>query len=154
VPPKFPDTGTGARALARLRVDIDVKGKSTTMTDANPVLRIGDIARRSGVSTRSLRYYEEQGLLVAERTPHGQRVYSADAVERVRLVQQLYAAGLPSRSILDLLPCVDTGVATPEMLDVLVAEHDRISLRISELEQARSQLGGLIGQTRASVHSA
>ena len=80
-------------------------------------MRIGELATRTGVSVRALRYYEEQGLLVSERSPSGQRHYPDEAVDRVRLIQQLYAAGLPSRSIAELLPCVVDGRATPELLD-------------------------------------
>lgn len=111
------------------------------------ILRIGDVASRAGVSTRALRYYEEQGLLPAERTPSGQRVYAEAAVERVALVQQLYAAGLSSRTILTLLPCVDTGQATPEVFELLTSERNRITASIAELEQARAQLDGVIAIT-------
>jgi hypothetical protein len=50
---------------------------------ASEQLRIGQVAQRAGVSTRALRYYEEQGLLEPERTPSGQRVFPASAVARV-----------------------------------------------------------------------
>jgi DNA-binding transcriptional MerR regulator len=71
-------------------------------------MRIGELARQAGVSVRSLRYYEERGLLEAQRTSGGtHRVYGPDAVARVRLLRQLYAAGLSSAAIASLLPCVD-----------------------------------------------
>ena len=60
-------------------------------------MRIGDVAAGAGVSVRSLRYYEEQGLIRAERSPSGQRQYAPGVVGRVRLIQHFYAAGLPSR---------------------------------------------------------
>jgi len=113
-------------------------------------LRIGDVAIRSGVSTRALRYYEEQHLLAAERSPSGQRLYGEDAVDRVRLIQQLYAAGLSSRTVRMVLPCVDSGHATPDILEVLVAERDRITIGIAELEQARTQLDRILTISRAS----
>ena len=46
-------------------------------------MRIGELARRSGVSVRALRYYEEQGLLRPERSRSGQLLFTEDAVERV-----------------------------------------------------------------------
>ncbi len=107
-------------------------------------MRIGDVAERAGVSTRALRYYEEQGLLPAERTSSGQRVYDEAAVERVQLIQQLYAAGLASRLIVDLLPCVDAGVASDEAMALLTRERDRITDSIAELEKARAQLDRVI----------
>ena len=57
-------------------------------------MRIGELSERASVSVRALRYYEEQGLLTAERSASGQRHYAEPAVERVRLIQHLYAAGL------------------------------------------------------------
>ncbi|WP_422773018.1 MerR family transcriptional regulator [Plantactinospora sp. WMMC1484] len=79
------------------------------------------------MSVRSLRYYEEQGLLTPIRSDSGQRHYPEPAVERVQLIQMLYATGLPSRTIAELLPCVDARVSTPESRARLAAERDRIS---------------------------
>lgn len=76
-------------------------------------MRIGELAARAQVSTRALRYYEEQGILPASRTPSGQRVYGESAVVRVRLIQHLYSAGRASRTIALILPCVDRGTRRP-----------------------------------------
>jgi DNA-binding transcriptional MerR regulator len=107
-------------------------------------MRIGELAGTAGVSVRALRYYEEQGLLSSERTPSGQRIYPPAAIDRVQLIQQLYAAGLPSRTILDLLPCVDAGVSTPESLARLAAERDRINQQIASLQATRDRLDAVI----------
>jgi DNA-binding transcriptional MerR regulator len=107
-------------------------------------MRIGDIARRAGVSTRALRYYEEQGLLASERTVTGQRIYAESAVERVRLIQQFFTAGLASRTILQLLPCVETGTASPEVFEVLELERARISAAMADLAAARDALDRMI----------
>ena len=108
------------------------------------MLRIGDIAARAGVSTRSLGYYEEQGLLSSQRTSTGQRTYAESAVERVRLIQQFFTAGLPSRTILQILPCVDTGTATRESFALLAAERGRITAAMAELAAARDALDDII----------
>ena len=107
-------------------------------------MRIGEIASKSGVSVRALRYYEEQNLLQATRTSSGQRSFQPDAVDRVRLIQQLYAAGLSSRTIVQILPCVDTGEATPEVMTRLVDERSRIDVQIRELQEAAAQLDRVI----------
>lgn len=107
-------------------------------------MRIGELAARTGVSVRALRYYEEQRLLASARSPSGQRQYPEGAVDRVRLIQQLYAAGLSSRTILELLPCVVTGEVTPELLDRLSAERDRIDQRVGDLVQTRDRLDTII----------
>lgn len=107
-------------------------------------MRIGDVAHQAGVSTRALRYYEEQGLLTSERTPSNQRTYPESAVERVRLIQQLFTAGLPSRTILQLLPCIDTGHGSPEAFELLAAERDRITAAMADLAAARDALDHII----------
>ncbi|MFJ9083762.1 MerR family transcriptional regulator [Streptomyces sp. NPDC102384] len=107
-------------------------------------MRIGELAARTGVSVRALRYYEEHELLAAERSPSGQRLYARDAVDRVLLIQQLYAAGLSSRTIVELLPCVVDGNATPELLDRLSTERDQIDKKIAELADTRSRLDSVL----------
>ncbi|MEU7158212.1 MerR family transcriptional regulator [Streptomyces chrestomyceticus] len=107
-------------------------------------MRIGELAAKAGVSVRALRYYEEQHLLASQRSAGGQRQYPDSAVDRVQLIQQLYAAGLSSKSIADLLPCVVNGQATPELLDRLSAEQDHIDSRISDLVDARDRLSTVI----------
>jgi DNA-binding transcriptional MerR regulator len=109
-------------------------------------MRIGELARRTGVSERSLRYYETQGLLTAERTPGGQRTYGDWAVDRVIRIQALYAAGLHSRKIAQLLPCMrdtDGGpseIATARLVADLTAERDRIDRTITDLLRSREVL--------------
>lgn len=108
------------------------------------MLRIGDLAAQAGVSTRALRYYEEQDLLPAARTGGGQRFYPEAAVTRVRLIQDLFAAGLSSRSIAVLLPCVDAQQATPESMTILTTERDRIDRQIQDLTSTRDRLDAVI----------
>jgi DNA-binding transcriptional MerR regulator len=107
-------------------------------------MRIGDLSAKTGVSVRALRYYGEQGLLHPERSSSGQRHYAGPAVERVRLIQNLYSAGLTSRTIADLLPCVDAKVSTPESRARLAAERERIDAQIAELTLTRDRLDSVI----------
>jgi DNA-binding transcriptional MerR regulator len=116
-------------------------------------VRIGVLAERAGVSVRSLRYYEEQGLLTSTRSPSGQRHYPEDAIERVRFLQRLYAAGLSSRTIAELLPCVDspndenTEAAFRRMLE----ERDHLTTHIEELLRTRDALDQLIEANRGHL---
>jgi DNA-binding transcriptional MerR regulator len=107
-------------------------------------MRIGEVAARSGVSVRSLRYYEEQLLLDSTRSSSGQRHYSDTAVERVQLIQTLYAAGLSSKTIQDLLPCVISGISGPEDQALLRAERRRIDQQMADLATARAKLDEII----------
>jgi DNA-binding transcriptional MerR regulator len=115
-------------------------------------MRIGELAKRTGVSERSLRYYEEQGLLSPTRTPAGYRVYAESDVDVVRHVQMLLAAGLNTAFIREVLPCmVDTGdglaPGCPELLPHLQKERDRITIAIDGLATARTLLDNVIAAT-------
>ncbi|MDF2823069.1 MAG: MerR family transcriptional regulator [Mycobacterium sp.] len=111
-------------------------------------MKIGDLARSTGVSVRSLRYYEQRRLLVARRTPGGQRLYEQDAVERVTLIKELFAAGLSSDGVVQLLPCADSGTATPAMVERLICERARIDAEVSRLAATRDRLDQIIVETR------
>ncbi|MFF0040801.1 MerR family transcriptional regulator [Streptomyces mirabilis] len=97
-----------------------------------------------------MRYYEAQGLLASERTPGGHRAYSEAAVDRVVRIQELYAAGLHSAKIRQLLPCMrdqDGGpseIATPRLVADLTAERDRIDRTIADLVRSRETLDEVI----------
>lgn len=70
-------------------------------------MRIGELAKRSGAPTRMLRYYEEQGLAVPRRLDNGYRIYDDHLLDRVQKIRGLIDAGIPSRIISDILPCLD-----------------------------------------------
>ncbi len=110
-------------------------------------MRIGDVAQKAGVSTRALRYYEEQGLLTSDRTSSGQRIYDNSAVERVQMIQRFFTAGLASRTIAQLLPCVDSGRASAELAELLEAERERITAAIDDLLATRESLDRIIDIT-------
>jgi DNA-binding transcriptional MerR regulator len=107
-------------------------------------MRIGELAEKTGVSVRALRYYEEKGMLIPERSAGGHRSYPDSGVGMVWLIQQFYAAGLSSKSIQAILPSVRAGRATPEALELLVAERDRIDKLARELADARERLDTII----------
>ncbi|MFC9659404.1 MerR family transcriptional regulator [Nocardia sp. NPDC127606] len=110
-------------------------------------MRIGELSTRTGVSPRSLRYYEEQGLLTSSRSDAGQRHYADAEVERVSLIQQLFGAGMSSRVIATVLPCVETP-SDPEVVEqafeTMTRERDRIDADIAHLIETRDALDVLI----------
>ncbi|MFD5752197.1 MerR family transcriptional regulator [Streptomyces sp. NPDC127033] len=113
-------------------------------------MRIGEVAARAGVSVRALRYYEQQDLLHSCRNAGGQRRYPDGAVERVRLIQQLYSMGLTSRTIREVLRFAGPGVASPELLELLAEERERLDRQMTELRDARRRLHDCI--TEAHSH--
>ncbi|MEU2088869.1 MerR family transcriptional regulator [Nocardia beijingensis] len=118
-------------------------------------MRIGELSERTGTSRRLLRYYEEQGLIVAQRCGNGYRTYDERLVDRVRQIRGLLDAGLPTRIIKQILPCLDRPCsimfdeATPEMLTLLEDELTRMSRRIDCLTRNREAIAGYLDAVRA-----
>ncbi|MFF8563743.1 MerR family transcriptional regulator [Streptomyces albidoflavus] len=118
-------------------------------------MRIGEMVRRTGVSERLLRYYEEQGLLTPDRLPSGYRVYAERDVETVRRVRTLLTAGLTTATIARVLPCVrEEGEQLVPVCSDLVAElrqeRERITRAIEELRSSRTILDGVIAAPGAA----
>ena len=112
-------------------------------------MRIGEMVRRTGVSERLLRYYEEQGLLAPTRMPSGYRVYRESDVGTVRRIRALLAAGLSTQTIAKVLPCVreDQAKLVPICSDLIAElrqERERITQAINDLDASRSILDEVI----------
>ncbi|MEU3568030.1 MerR family transcriptional regulator [Kitasatospora sp. NPDC036755] len=114
-------------------------------------MRIGELARRAGVTPRALRYYEEQGLLAPERRPSGYREYDERDVDTVRGIRTLLAAGLNSAAVGEVLRGLPLpgqrrpGPTCPELLAGLAEERARITRRMNELAGARALLDAVMG---------
>ncbi|KLJ01198.1 MerR family transcriptional regulator [Streptomyces albidoflavus] len=114
---------------------------------------IGELSRRTGVSRRLLRYYEDQGLLQAARGHNGYRSYGEDAVAVVGRIRFLLDAGLTTEVIQAVLPCVeqdafDTGIDwCGELRDLLAGELAALDERLNCLQERRTSLAGLLGQS-------
>ncbi|MEV5298437.1 MerR family transcriptional regulator [Amycolatopsis methanolica] len=119
-------------------------------------MRIGELAEATGVSTRSLRYYEEQGLIRSSRTAGGWRDFDSSMVERVVLIQHLFAAGLCSATINELLPCLE---APPEELtgvleELLAQQAERLKAKRRDIERELDILRALRKETALPGHAA
>ncbi|SED97946.1 MerR family transcriptional regulator [Streptomyces sp. TLI_105] len=120
-------------------------------------MRIGELSERTGTPRRLLRYYEEQGLIVADRLPNGYRVYAESDVDRVMQIRGLLDAGLPTRIIKQILPCLNEPRvihfpdATPEMLETLENERDRMDDRIRCLTRNRDAVAKYLSVVREKL---
>lgn len=112
-------------------------------------MRIGELAEATGVSARSLRYYEEQGLIRADRTPGGWRDFAAPMVERVVLIQHLFAAGLHSATIEAVLPCLEAPEEerTGHLETVLAQEVTRLEDKRRDIDRELDVLRALRGES-------
>ncbi|MEV0144787.1 MULTISPECIES: MerR family transcriptional regulator [unclassified Nonomuraea] len=123
-------------------------------------MRIGELSERTGTPRRLLRYYEEQGLIVPARCANGYRDYDERLVDRVVQIRGLLDAGLPTRIIKQILPCLDKPRvihfpdATPEMLATLQGELDRMNDRITCLTRNRDAIEEYLDVVRSGERSA
>jgi DNA-binding transcriptional MerR regulator len=74
---------------------------------SHDVMLIGELARRTGTTTRALRFYEQEGLLTSERTAAGYRRYPESAVDRVRNIKDLLDTGFTVADVRAFLPYLD-----------------------------------------------
>lgn len=134
---------------ATLRRDTGVKVKR----EGGDGMRIGELAHRTGVSRRLLRYYEEQGLLHPVRLPNGYREYADGDIAAVRHIRVLLDAGLRTAVIAGILDCVDDGdgpahrlvtTGCPGAMARLRREHARITTAIDRLDHSRRLIDGLL----------
>lgn len=111
-------------------------------------MRIGELARRTGVSERMLRYYEHEGLLKPKRTDSGYRDYSPGEIDAVRRIRVLSSAGLKISNIRMLLPCV-LGAAPvfhpcAEVRAALLHEAEKLEAKLSHLSESRQIVASLL----------
>ncbi|WP_199443569.1 MerR family transcriptional regulator [Umezawaea beigongshangensis] len=120
-------------------------------------MKIGELAKRTEVPTRMLRYYEEQGLITPRRQQNGYREYDEYLVDRVKKIRGLLNSGIPTRIIGDMLPCLNqpqeivVADPDPELREMLVRERDRMAERVALLEHHRHALTRYIAAMDRSI---
>ncbi|NND74453.1 MAG: heavy metal-responsive transcriptional regulator [Ilumatobacter sp.] len=105
-------------------------------------MKIGELAARSNVTTKTIRYYESIGLLTApERTPSGYRDYGDPAVERLRFIRDAQASGLALAEIQSVLELKDAGARSCGHTASLLERHlVDLDAQIERLQSARTEL--------------
>ncbi len=108
-------------------------------------LRIGELAQRVGLTERTIRYYEEVGLLDSvKRLEGGQRVYTDDDVRRLRFVQRLKALGLSLQEMLELERLYgrhrSNAEVLPRLIELLDTHLAAMEERVSELLTLRDEI--------------
>ncbi|MCO5997815.1 MerR family transcriptional regulator [Actinoallomurus rhizosphaericola] len=112
-------------------------------------MRISQLAERSGVPATTLRFYETAGLLPADRTPAGYRVYGQDAIERLSFIDAAKHLGLPLEEIAGLLAVWESGACA----DVKAGLRPRVAARLAEAERRIAELTAFTGTLhRALAH--
>ena len=105
-------------------------------------MRIGELANVVGLSPDTIRYYERVDLLPPPaRTPSGYRIYSTQAVDRLRFIQGAQRLGLKLDDIRDLLSVRDTGACPCEPAgDLLTRRLTELDAEIKRLKTLRTEM--------------
>jgi MerR family transcriptional regulator, copper efflux regulator len=113
-------------------------------------MRIGELAAVSGVTAKTIRYYEDIGVLDAPaRTPSGYRNYTREATDRLGFIRSAQAVGLTLGEIRGIVALRDRG-ATPcaHVLELITARAADLDRRISQLQRLRTELGRLVARAK------
>lgn len=119
------------------------------------MIHISELSRRTGVSLRSLRYYEEKKLLTPARLENGYRVYTESDVEKVKLIQLYFSLGLTAKEIMDYFDCLFHGgknmQCLPHAIELGEQKLAEIREQIAFLRKAESELERSLAMWRSII---
>ncbi|TBW32569.1 Cd(II)/Pb(II)-responsive transcriptional regulator [Azotobacter chroococcum] len=111
-------------------------------------MRIGELARATGVDTETIRYYEKAGLLPAPaRGSNGYRIYGTEHLERLAFVRHCRALDIPLaeiRRLLEFLLHPETNCTDVDRL--IETQLERVRARLASLQALERQLSALRGR--------
>lgn len=116
----------------------------------NGPMRIGEIAREAGVSTKTIRYYEDIGLIPEPgRAANGYRQYDDDAIHRLLFIRDAQATGLSLTEIASVLELRGHGeTSCQHVVDLLERHLQELDRRIDELQSTRGQLAAMTDRAK------
>jgi MerR family copper efflux transcriptional regulator len=113
------------------------------------LLNIGALARKTGASVRSIRHYDEHGLLTCIRTSNGYRAFPRAAVTQVRQIRRMIATGFSLaeiRAFPDCMRMIEGARACPETTDAQRKRLASVERQIAELERRRARLRKMLAE--------
>ena len=113
-------------------------------------MRIGEVAHRTGLTTTTIRYYEDIGLAPdPTRAPNGYRDYGPEAVERLRFIRDAQASGLTLLEVASVLELrAQVGSTCHHVIELMERHLADVDQRIERLHASRELYARLIAQTR------
>ncbi|HEX4705267.1 MAG TPA: MerR family transcriptional regulator [Pseudonocardiaceae bacterium] len=111
-------------------------------------MRIGELAARAGTSTRSLRYYEEQGLLDTRRDANGHRDYDESDLRLVREIRGLLSIGFGLAETRPFVDCLRAGHSSGDACPASIEVYRR---KLAEVEECIGRLTSLRGHLREQL---
>ncbi|AXF16859.1 MerR family transcriptional regulator [Paraburkholderia caledonica] len=112
-------------------------------TPSQELLTIGQLSQLTGASVRSIRHYDEHGLLASVRASNGYRMFPERAVTQVKQVQRMIATGFTIddiRGFPDCMLLIEGARSCDQITDVQRARLEAIDRQIADLEKRRARL--------------
>ena len=117
-------------------------------------LTIGQVAKTSGVAAKTIRYYEQIGVLpTPSRAASGYRLYDQPGVDRLRFIRRARSLGLPLQQLKTLMGTLNGGPRSalrPRLCALVQGRLDVVKNQIAELELLRQQLERILQRIRTS----
>ncbi len=121
-------------------------------------MRIGELARRAGTTTRTLRYYESRGLLPARRTGNGYRAYGEEDLRLLRQIRMLQDFGFGLEETRPFVECLQAGHsagdACPASLEVYRSKLAELDECVERLRQVREQVAAQLSRAELEAGAA
>ncbi|WP_441247531.1 MerR family transcriptional regulator [Kitasatospora sp. McL0602] len=115
-------------------------------------MRIGELAERAGTTTRTLRYYEQLGLLPARRAGNGYRAYGEEDLRLLRQIRSLQDFGFGLEETRPFVECLQAGHpegdSCPASLDVYRSKLTELDECIARLQEVRAQVSAQLDRAR------
>ncbi|MFF9571252.1 redox-sensitive transcriptional activator SoxR [Streptomyces sp. NPDC014685] len=111
------------------------------------LMTIGEVARRAGIATSAVRFYEDQGLISSIRTSGNQRRYPRHMLRRIGIIVASRRFGIPLAEVAELFASLpeERMPGKSDWRRISRRWHDRLEARRRELEQLEEELIGCIG---------
>ncbi|KWA40114.1 MerR family transcriptional regulator [Burkholderia multivorans] len=112
-------------------------------TPSRQLLAIGQLSQLTGASVRSIRHYDEHGLLTSVRAINGYRMFPEKAVTQVKQIQRMIATGFTIddiRGFPDCMLLIEGARSCDQITDVQRARLEAIERQIADLEKRRARL--------------
>ena len=116
-------------------------------------LKIGDLARATGASVRSIRHYDQQGLLASTRAENGYRSFRAVAISQVKQIQRLIATGFSLEEIRSFPDCMLLIEGAKACANITEAQRKRLAIlerQIEALENQRQRLRAMLIESQGA----
>ena len=111
-------------------------------------MRIGELSERTGTSSRSLRYYEQQGLLATRRTANGYRDYDESDLRLVHQIRELLAIGFGLEETRPFVECLRAGHESGDVCPASIAVYRR---KLAEVEECIERLTSVRDHLRTQL---